>query len=328
MRNMKVQFNLTDSRYDLERFASRSELEDLLKDFDGIELMHLEEDVAGLLTTDMVVGYHMVMPEYWLDFWRGDLDKCILEFDTLENVRAHYHGDTPDALIQMVRNEYENAITYGAEYAVIHVSNASIFEEISGRYNYTDEEVIDGFSELVNSAIPSNAANDSPWLLMENLWQPGLNFKDPEMTARLLESVHYPKKGIMLDTGHLMHIEPALRTQKEAVQFIHNRLDTHGELCSYIKGVHLNQSLSGNVLERYMKRPPLLAKTYEERMDQLFEYVFQVDRHQPFVDEGVAELIGRIDPLYMTLEFISNNLEEHQDMLRRQKSVFTGQKEN
>ena len=322
MCDRKVLINLTDSRYDLERFASRSDLEELLAGFDGIELMHMEEDSSGILDADMVIGYHMVQPEYWMDFWRGDLESCIHEFDTLENVRAHYHGDTPQALIRMIRTEYENALSYGAAYAVIHVSDAGIFEEITGNYKYTDAEVINGFSELVNEALPSDITEHSPWLLMENLWQPGLNFRDPEMTARLMESVHYPKKGIMLDTGHLMHTRPALRSQKEAVQFIHQRLDEHGELCRYIKGVHLHQSLTGTIMNRYMKHPPLPARTYEERVNQLFTYIFQVDQHKPFVGEGVAELIARISPLYLTFEFISKHLEEHRNMLRRQKNVF------
>lgn len=321
---MKIQFNLTDSHYDLERFESRKDLEALLEGFDGIELMHMEEDASGILTPDLVTGYHISMPEYWMDFWKGDLEKCLLEFDTLDNIRTHYHGDTPEALIQMVRREYENAIAYGAEYAVIHVSNASIFEEITGKYNYTDAEVIDEFSQLINAAIPADANRNagSPWLLLENLWQPGLNFKDPDMTARLVESIHYPKKGLMFDTGHLIHTEPALKSQKEAVQFIHQRLDAHKDLCHYIKGLHLHQSLTGNILKRYMKHPPLPAKTYEERVNQLFEYVFQIDQHKPFVAQGVRELVERIDPLYMTYEFISNNLEEHRKMLQRQKSIF------
>ena len=51
--------------------------------------------------------------------------------------------------------------------------------------------------------------------LMENLWWPGLTMTRPEMTKRLLSQVHYQKKGIMLDTGHLMHMNLELKTQDE-----------------------------------------------------------------------------------------------------------------
>lgn len=316
---MKIQINMTDSDEDVKRFSSRDELCQLLDGYDGIELMHLQKDRSLLLTPDLVVGYHMVFPEYWLDFWRGDQEACRNEFDTLENAFHYYSGNTPDALVRKIRAEYENAVSCGAEYMVLHVSDASIFEEITGRYKYSDTEVIAGFCELVNESLKGL---DGPWLLMENLWQPGLNFQDPDITAKLMESIHYPKKGIMLDTGHLMHTEPSLRTQKEAVQYIHRRLDEHGSLCRYIKGVHLHQSLTGPVMRQYTKHPPALAATYEERLAQLFDYVFRVDLHKPLVGEGTAQLIDRISPDYLTFEFITRSLEEHKRMLKRQRAVI------
>ena len=310
---------MTDSREDLERFSSRDELSRLLDGFDGIELMHLEEDRSGFLTPELVVGYHTVFPEYWMDFWRGEQEAYQIEFDTVEKAFHYYGGNTPEALIQKIRMEYGYAISCCAEYAVIHVSDAGIFEEITGHYKYTDANVISEFSELVNEALNGL---DGPWLLFENLWQPGLNFCDPDITARLMESIRYPKKGIMLDTGHLMHTNPSLRTQKEAVDYIHRRLDEHGELCRYIKGVHLHQSITGNVIRRFMKHPPIPAATYEERLGQLFDYVFRVDLHRPFTTEGVTELIERIAPEYLTFELISQNLEEHKHMLNRQRAAL------
>ena len=315
----KLQINMTDSREDLDRFPTREDLCRLLDGFDGIELMHLEKETSGILTPDMVVGYHTVFPEYWMDFWRDDQEAYRKEFDTPEKAFHYYGGNTPEALIRKIRTEYENAISFGAEYAVIHVSDAGIFEEITGKYKYTDAEVIGEFSELVNEALEGL---DGPWLLLENLWQPGLTFCDPDITARLMESITYPKKGIMLDTGHLMHTEPSLRTQKEAVSYIHRRLDEHGSLCRCIKGVHLHQSVTGAAMRHFKKSPPVPAATYEERLGQLFDYVFRVDLHRPFTAEGVTELIERIDPDYLTFELISRNLEEHEQMLKRQRSAL------
>ena len=65
------------------------------------------------------------------------------------------------------------------------------------------------------------------------------------MTKRLLSQVHYQKKGIMLDTGHLMHMNLELKTQDEAVDYILEKVAEHGNLASYIKGMHLNQSITG-----------------------------------------------------------------------------------
>jgi len=333
---MKVQINLTDSIYDLERFGSRAELKDLLEGFDGIELMHLEEDSGCIISDEMVIGYHTTMPEYWMDFRRGDMARCLQEFDSTENIKNHYGGTSPDCLVRKLRGEYENVLKYGAEYMVIHVSDAGIFEEITGKYHYSDEEVIRGFCELVNEALPAEKGKDKgsdtgkgadtnknmPWLLMENLWQPGLTFRNPEMTRLLIENIHYPKKGFMLDTGHLIHTNTRIRTQKEAVSFINRQLDDHGDLCRYIKGVHLNQSITGPLMNRYKKHPPQPAAAYEERVGQLFDYIFRIDKHLPFTGEGVRELVERIAPDYLTYEFISNNLEEHKMMLKKQRKVF------
>ena len=338
---MKTQWNLTDSRCDLDRFGSRRELLELMEGFDGIELMHYEEDDRELLAPEMVIGYHMSLPEYWLDFWRGDLNRVEQEFDTLDRAYGYYGGRTPDALVQAVKREYENALHYQAEYMVFHVSDAGAWEEMTGQYHHTDREVIDGACELLNAALPERVAPDrgflqsgpgiapeqsgsgaGPLLLLENLWQPGLTMTDPEMTLRLLDGIRYPAKGIMLDTGHLMHTNLSLRTQKEALAYIHRMLEEHADLCRYIRGVHLNQSLTGSVMRRYQKNPPEQGADYEERMNQLFTYIFQVDLHRPFVCTGVGALIHRINPDYVTFEFISRNLNEHRQMLRRQQNAL------
>ena len=317
---MKTMINLTDSRYDLERFTSAQDLHTFLTGFDGIELMHLDTDFRGIISDDLVIGYHITQPEYWLDFWNGRMDLCAAEFDTPEKAVKYYKGSDPEALVRHFRTEYENACFHQAEYMVIHVSDAGIFEEITGQYHYTDGDVIRGFCEIINEALPQQ--EDGPLVLLENLWQPGLTFLDPEMTALLLEGVRYPRKGIMLDTGHLMHTNPSLHTQKEAVSYIHQRLDEHGDLCRYIRGIHLNQSITGKVMKRFQAHPPVPASTYEERTAQLFDYIFQIDLHRPFICEGVRELVERIAPLYLTYEFISRDRAEHQNMLRRQQRIY------
>mgnify|MGYP007102016954 CR=1 FL=1 len=127
---MKIQINMTDTECDLGRFSSREDLKKLLQGFDGLELMHLEEDHRGIISNDMVVGYHTSFPQYWLDFRNMDTERLLLEFDSMDQAYAYYGGKDGDALIKKVRCEYERAISYGAEYMVFHVSDASSREEI------------------------------------------------------------------------------------------------------------------------------------------------------------------------------------------------------
>ena len=316
---MKTQVNLTTTCCDLDRFASCGELLDLLQG-DGIELTCYEDDVRGIVPADRVTGLHMSCLPYWFDFWRGDRKACLEEFDDAKTVRAVFGGETPDALIRHYRKDLEHAREYGAEYLVFHVCDGSIEETFTGRARHTDAAVIDAAAELLNELFKD--VQDGPWLLLENLWYAGHRFTDPEMTARLLDRVRYPKTGLMLDTGHLLHTNLALRTQEEGVRYIHEMLDRHGDLVKRIRGVHLNQSLTGECMAQTQANPPKLAKTYRERSEQLFRYVFSVDLHQPFTCPGVKELIERIAPDYLTYELISRDLEEHRRLLKEQRFVF------
>ena len=153
---------------------------------------------------------------------------------------------------------------------------------------------------------------------MENLWQPGMKFTDPKITKRLLDGVNYPNKGIMLDTGHLLHTDTGIRTQEEGVAYIHRMLDEHGELCKYIRGMHLNQSLTGDYCEKTRKNPPKMGTTYSERYTQMFFHAFAVDKHEPFTCQGIKELIQRISPEYLTFEFITADNTQHQRYLQQQ----------
>lgn len=316
---MKTQINLTTSFCDLDRFASRRELLDLIGD-DGIELTCYEEDARGIVPEERVTGLHMNCLPYWLEFWRGNLEACVAEFDDLETVRAVFGGDTPDALLRHYRRDLENAQRYGAEYMVFHVCDGSCEETFTGKSRHTDAEVIDAAAELLNTLF--SGMEDGPWLLLENLWYAGLRFTDPEMTARLLDRVKYPKTGLMLDTGHLLHTCPKIRTQEDGVRYIGQMLDLHGALCDRIRGVHLHRSLTGAILKETQAHPPKLAPTYAARSEQLFNYVFSVDRHEPFTCAGVKELVGRIAPDYLTYELISRDAEEHKRLLAAQRAVF------
>ena len=316
---MKTQINLTTSCCDLDRFASRRELLDLLGT-DGIELTCFEEDARGIVPEERVTGLHMNCPPYWLELWRGNRSACIREFDNIGTVRAVFGGDTPDALLRHYRKELGHAVRYGAEYTVFHVCDSSWEETFTGKSRHTDAEVIDAAAELLNELF--SGMEDGPWLLLENLWHAGHRFTDPDMTARLLERVRYPKTGLMLDTGHLMHTCTALHSQEDGVRYVHAMLDRHGALCRHICGVHLHQSLTGALIEATQAHPPVPAPTYAQRSEQLFRYVFAVDRHEPFTCEGVKELVGRIAPKYLTFELISNDLCEHRALLDAQRKAF------
>lgn len=313
-------FNLTTSYEDLDRFADQKELVEFMNGFDGVELMQFEEDRKGKIPKEKVIGLHMGYFPYWVDFWNGNEEALLKEFDSRENWERAYGGNDRSAIVNRLKKDLKWAHHYGAEYVVFHVSDARIEETFTLKYQHTDEEVIDATIELINELLKNE--DGSIAFLVENLWQPGLSFTRPEMTRRLLEGIQYPNKGIMLDTGHLLHTNLKLRTLEEGLGYIHSLLDEHGELCKYIRGVHLNQSLTGEYCEEIMKNPPDLGNTYEERFGKMFWHAFAVDKHLPFTCDGIKELIDRISPEYLTFEFITADKICHKEFLDAQRNAL------
>lgn len=317
---MKKLFNLTTSDCDLERYESREDFLFSMGGFDGVELMYFGEDTEKIIPKERVIGLHMQFFPFWIDFWNGNEAALNKEFDCRETWEHYYGGADRQALLKKFRTDLDIAHAYGAEYVVFHVSEASIEESFTWKYRHTDEEVIDAAAELLNELFREE--DGTLMLLMENLWQPGLTFTDPQMTKWLLEKVHYPNKGIMLDTGHLLHTNTKLRTQEEGLSYIHQMLDAHGNLCAYIRGIHLNQSLTGEYCEAMQKNPPAFGKTYEERYGQMFLHAFSTDQHKPFICEGVKELVECIAPEYLTFEFITEDRAQQEQYLKAQIKAF------
>ena len=324
---MKVTFNVSNCSDDLDRFISKADFEAYLRGFDGVELMYVEPEESDAVSAhsfviepEHVVGFHMRYFPSWIALWYGDSHALVQEFDSRENVERFFGGCDRDALIRVFREDLRRAHQYGAEYVVFHVSQASIEETFTWRYRYTDEEIIDASAEILNEVFANE--DGSIALLLENLWQPGFTFTSPENTRRLLEKVNYSNTGLMLDTGHLMHTDTSLATEEEALRYIHRRLDEHGDLTKKIRGIHLHQSLTGAYSEAAMADSPVMAPTFDGRMSQMYTHAFKVDRHEPFTCPGVDLLIERINPEYLTFEFITSDRKQHAHYLKMQWDVL------
>lgn len=313
---MKTLFNITTSEDDLQRYESAEDFETMLDNFDGVELMYFGEDKDHRIPKERVVGLHMHFFPFWLDFWKGNEKALFQEFDTRKTWEQYYGGSDREAIVRRYQKELEYAHQYGVEYVVFHVSEATIEESFTWKYHYSDEEVVDAAAELLNIVFEKEDGNIC--LLLENLWQPGLQLTRPEITRRLLEQVKYPNKGIMMDTGHLLHTNTGIKTQEEGVAYIHRMLDEHGELCRFIRGMHLNQSLTGEYCEQTKNHPPKMGDTFSKRYNQMFFHAYAVDRHEPFTCPGVKEMVERIAPEYLTFEFITADRTQHRRYLEKQ----------
>ena len=314
---MKRTFNLTTFSDDLDRYRDRDDLLSALDGFDGVELMHCGPDARGIVPREKIVGIHLIFFPYWYDFYTGDMAACVRNLGSSEAVRALYGGDTPDALIEAYRRDIEKARAEGAEYVVLHVSDCADEELFTLKYRHTSQEIVEASIDLLNRLFPE--PDGDLILLLENLWHPGLTLTEPEVTRRLLSGVRYRNKGILLDTGHLMHTDLSLRTQEEALKYLYRRVEEQGEeVRKAIRGIHLHQSLTGAYMAAVAAHPPILFIDPIKRMEQVYTHAFTCDQHRPFTCPGVREFIRWIDPEYLTLEFISSSRMEQETMLKEQ----------
>jgi hypothetical protein len=318
---MIITTNITNTSYDMERFTDGDDIQVFCRKhrLHGLELLPYGENTLGTVPADLVVGVHLSYYNCWVDFWNGNESGVLAEFGSRDAAEGIL-GTDKEELIRRYRAQLVFAESVGAEYVVFHVSDVSMSEAVSYVFTHTDTQVIDAALELMNAIL--EGGRYSFRFLVENLWWPGFTMTKPHMTRRLLDGIRYDKKGIMLDLGHLLHTNIGLTTQEDGVAYIHQMLDAHGSLCAHIKGVHLQQSLSGSYVKALIANPPQLAGSYGDRLGQIYPHIYEIDAHRPFTSASVKTLIDRISPDFLTYEFSTRSREEHEVFLSRQNTAL------
>jgi len=285
---------------------------------DGIEAVWGGDDAMDSFPDGSAAGYHLIFYPDWLDFWRGDEMALLGKFGSRESWVSFYGGEDRQALIRQYRADMARAVRLGARYVVFHVSDVSIEEGYTYRWLHSDREVLDGSIELINCLFDKD---DYPFeLLVENQWWPGFTFTDPARTEYLLDAIHYRKKGILLDTGHLMNTNLSIRTEADGISYIREMLELHGPLCRSIRGMHLHQSLSGAYVQANTGSVPKgLSEDYVTQFGQSYAHILKIDRHMPWTDPGIAEIVRDVAPEYLTYELSCRNRTE------RERAILTQQ---
>lgn len=286
----------------------------------GLEIIDCNDDPRSIVRPDAIVGLHLTFQACWLDFWRGDLDAVLAEFGSTQVVEEFFGSLEPMSLVRQYRKELDLAEAMGVKYVVFHVSEVSIDGVFTHQHRHEDIAVVDGAAEIINRILSGREEKFD--FLMENLWWPGLNLKDPATTRRLLDQVEYSRKGLMVDVGHLLHTNLDLTTEQEACSYVHRILDHHEDMIPYMKGVHLHQTLSGQLVKDTIKSPPTLAEGYYNRFAQVYDHIGKVDSHLPFTDPGITGLIDRIDPHYLVHELMVKDRKHREEALIQQRGLF------
>ena len=285
---------------------------------DGLEVVWGGEELPCTVPQALHVGYHLTFYPDWLDFWRGDRAALTEKFGSEEVWRSFYGGpEGRETLLRLYREDLDRAVTWGARYVVFHVSDVSVEEGFTYHWRHTHEEVIDAAAEVINLLL-----GDAEWpfaFLVENQWWPGFTLTEPENTSCLLEGIRYPRKGILLDTGHLMNAERSIATQRDGVRFILEMLDRHGPLCRYIQGMHLHQSISGAYVRRHCGALPIdFPKDLPGQYRACYAHIQNIDRHEPWTDPAVREIVDRVQPAYLTHELAAPDRQAKLRAIRQQ----------
>jgi len=316
---VKHMMNITTCSEDLDRFQDRAALQAFFHSYqlDGLEVLQAGEDHRQLISPADAVGVHLRYDAGWMDFWTGDHDRLLTEYGDPQIWQTYFGGADRSALSAAYQHNLDFAATLEPEYLVFHVSDCSMAESMRRIYHYTDEQVADATVELLNGL----QIHGQPWLLLENLWYPGLTMLRPEIWQRLRDGIRYEKVGVMLDVGHLLHTNLNLRTDDEAVDYIHRVLDLYEDL-SFIRGIHLHQSLTGAYAKNLMETWQPAEGGYTTRLWEVLGHIFQIDTHKPFRSPRIREILDRIRPDYLVWEQISADRQQHGSQLAQQLAVL------
>ncbi len=316
--------NAVSENRSLSAYADSSELAKYIRSCgcDGMEVIRCGEDDRKIITPEMAVGCHLIFYSDWVDFWLGREDRLLHKFGSWDAVRQLYSASSREEFVAQLRADLEYSRRMGVKYAVFHVSDVSIEEGYTHKWEHTDREVIDAACELLNLA--TGGEDFGFEILLENLWWKGFSFTDPALTEYMLSQVNYPRAGIMLDTGHLMNANLDIRSQAEGCEFIHRCLDAHGSLCKYIHGMHLHQSVSGEFVKRMLENPPQGDEDYLHSFTEAYKFITTVDTHKPFSDPAVRGVVDRIAPEYLTHELSAADSAEKAAFTRAQNALLEG----
>ncbi len=317
-------FNLSNHETDLRKFAfDHSRLQAFIKDFgfDGIELIQSDEWKEEQIPSKFVKGMHMRFWPVWLDFWNANEEELLRQFGSTQTLCDYYGGDNRKVMVDWYKSEIATAVRLKAEYVVFHISHVQPEHCFSYEFTYTDKEVVKAGIELLNEV--TGGVEGEFQLLVENLWWPGLTLLDIPLAREMMEGVKYPHKGFMLDISHIMNTNLELASEEEAVEYILDRLRQLGDLSGYIKGIHLNSSLSGEYVKSQLDNRSLFGENdFFKRYCDSYTHVLNIDRHVPFQSASIRKVVDWVKPEYLVYEFLTDNIKTLEEYAGQQNKAL------
>lgn len=288
--------------------------------FDGFELTKFtDNDVKKL--KKYFKGYHMRFFPSWMEFYKEDFNSLYKELKDKKYFKFLCGGEeSKQELVAYLKNELRIAKELEVEYVVFHACNIKITESLTYMFNYSDMCVLENVVKLINEIFEGQDYKFK--LLFENLWWPGLRLTNKEEIEYLLRNINYKDIGFILDTGHMINNNIEIKNSKEAVEYIRKNLENIGEYKNYILGMHLNYSLSGSYVKENIEKNRKKELDIHECIKNIYEHINCIDYHDPFEDEGIAEIIENLPIKYLVYELIGFTEEELENKIERQDKIL------
>ena len=292
-------------------------------DLDGVEILVSPEMDMERVPRELVGGVHLHYDPSWVDCYTNHEQNLLTQCGSLENIRAFFG----EGGLARSKARYEQEISlcekWGADYAVFHVSDVGLDEVFLEKpFRRTDEEVMAYAAKWINSIFGEET---SFLLAFENLWWPGLTFRDYGETKCFFAQVLPRKKGFVLDIGHIMANIGGLKTEKEAAAAICARLDGLKELRDEIKVMHLNSALSADYLSRSHRKEyeDFMGETdIWQRLGKARSSVLNIDLHVPFTDPSIKDVLKKAQVDHLVMEFLAPSLAQFETYIKMQKEVL------
>ncbi|MCT4603735.1 MAG: sugar phosphate isomerase/epimerase [Marinifilum sp.] len=315
---------------DVERFENKWEgLKEYIaqQELDGIELLIKYNYPSAEIPKEIVKSIHLPFWITWLDVWRKGESAAKYYFSEMmpEYLQFFCGGRNAAEMVETQKRLWKYASVFNPAHAVVHASHVELDHMFTRDFTYKNTEVCSVLAQLLNRTAQEFTDGEPPvTLAIENLWWPGLDLLFPAEVDDFAGSLEFDNWNFLLDTGHLMNTNPALRCEDEAIDFILDRITRLSKGAqSRINSLHLNCSLSGEYQLQQLQNG--LPKDWEkftdlEKYPAVRKHIAQIDQHLPFTTKRVKEIIAEVQPEIVVHEFITENMDEYSEKLEIQRN--------
>ena len=319
---------------DLNRFSNKWHgLQEYIieKKLEGVELLIGYDVPSNDIPKEIVKSVHLPFWVTWLDVWRKGEDAAKYYFPNTpkEHLRFCCGGSNKIDMIASQKQLWEHAALLNPQHAVLHAAHVELEHAFTRDFTYKSAEVLGKFAEMLNQTAQEFSDGEPPvTLAIENLWWPGLDFLFPAEVDDFASRLEFSNWNFLLDTGHLMNTNIALRCEDEAIDFVLDRVSRLSkDAQERINSLHLNCSLSGEYQLKQVQEglPSNWSElNFSDKYSSARNHVLQIDQHLPFHFKRVKEIIQEVAPENVIHEFITKNIEEFSEKLAVQMDALKG----